>query len=286
VSQVWVKHKLPNGEALPVAPTFYGAPLAPYQWRFVAGDYRPDRCIEELKPLNLGLPALGRSAAAWGDYDRDRDLDLVVIGSPDGASRLSKLYRNDGANLFTDSGVGLAPLADGAAAWGDYDRDGDLDLLLTGAGDSGPATHLYRNDGGAFTLIPTGLPNLTNSSVAWGDYDNDGYLDLALAGTGDGSNGATFVYRNNGVGGFINSNAALTGVQRGQVVWGDSDGDGDGTAPRQPTAASTPLTTRRSRSTASLRTNSNIRAGSRPPRHAGTVTDSAPFTSATRRIAR
>jgi uncharacterized repeat protein (TIGR01451 family) len=207
--------------------SLYGAPLAPYQWRFVAGDYRPDRCIEELKPLNLGLPALGRSAAAWGDYDRDRDLDLVVIGSPDGASRLSKLYRNDGANLFTDSGVGLAPLADGAAAWGDYDRDGDLDLLLTGAGDSGPATHLYRNDGGAFTLIPTGLPNLTNSSVAWGDYDNDGYLDLALAGTGDGSNGATFVYRNNGVGGFINSNAALTGVQRGQVVWGDSDGDGD-----------------------------------------------------------
>jgi uncharacterized repeat protein (TIGR01451 family) len=205
----------------------YGAPLTPYQWRFVAGDYRPDRCIEEMQPLSLALPALVRSAAVWGDYDRDGDLDLVMIGSPDGVNRQSKLYRNDGTNLFTDSGVALVPLADGAAAWGDYDRDGDLDLLLTGASDSGPATHLYRNDGGNFTLVPTGLPSLTNSSVTWGDYDNDGYLDLALAGTGDGSNGATFVYRNNGTGGFVNSNAALIGVHRGQVVWGDSDGDGD-----------------------------------------------------------
>ncbi|MCE7980179.1 MAG: DUF11 domain-containing protein [Caldilinea sp. CFX5] len=207
--------------------SLYGAPLTPYQWRFVAGDYRPDRCIEELKPLSLSVPALVRSAAAWGDYDKDGDLDLVVIGSPDGVNRQSKLYRNDGPNFFTDSGVVLAPLADGAAAWGDYDRDGDLDLLLTGAGDSGPATHLYRNDSGNFTLVPTGLPGLTNSSVAWGDYDNDGYLDLALAGTGDGSNGATFIYRNDGAGGFVNSNVVLTGVHRGQVVWGDSDSDGD-----------------------------------------------------------
>jgi len=204
-----------------------GAPLAPYQWQFVAGRYVDERCIAEFKPMATALPALSRSDVAWGDYDQDGDLDVALIGSPDGANRQSKLYRNDGNGLFTDSGVPLAALYDGAVRWGDYDKDGDLDLLLTGSGPSAPATHLYRNDGGSFTEAPVGLPGVANSSAAWGDYDNDGDLDLALAGTIDGSNGVTLLYHNNGAGGFTNSNVALTGVYRGAVIWGDADGDGD-----------------------------------------------------------
>lgn len=204
-----------------------GAPLAPYQWQYVVGQYVEDRCIAELKPLNTALPALSRSAVAWGDYDNDRDLDVALLGSPDGTGRLSKLYRNDGNGLFTDSGAALAALYDGAVTWGDYDKDGDLDLLLVGSGQSGPAAHLYRNDSGNFSEVAVGLPGLTNSSAAWGDYDNDGYLDLVLAGTTNGSSGATALYHNNGAGGFVLQQTALTGVYRGQVAWADSDGDGD-----------------------------------------------------------
>lgn len=204
-----------------------GAPLAPYQWQYVVGQYVEDRCIAEWRPLPTALPALSRSAVAWGDYDNDRDLDVALIGSPDGTGRLSKLYRNDGNGLFTDSGAPLAALYDGAVAWGDYDNDGDLDLLLSGSGQSGPATHLYRNDAGNFTDAAIGLPGLANGSAAWGDYDNDGYLDLVLAGTTNGSSGVTALYRNNGAGGFVLSQAGLTGVYRGQVAWADSDSDGD-----------------------------------------------------------
>lgn len=204
-----------------------GAPLAPYQWQYVVGQYVEDRCIAELKPLTTGLPALSRSAVAWGDYDNDRDLDVALIGSPDGTARLSKLYRNDGNGLFTDTGATLAALYDGSVTWADYDQDGDLDLLLMGSGQSGPATALYRNDSGNFSEVATGLPGLANSSAAWGDYDNDGDLDLVIAGTADGSNGVTALYQNKGAGGFVLQQTALPGVYRGQVAWADSDGDGD-----------------------------------------------------------
>ena len=50
VSQVWIKHKLTNGEALPVAPTFYGAPLAPVN-RHPVTAFPADPCT-----IQMGIP--------------------------------------------------------------------------------------------------------------------------------------------------------------------------------------------------------------------------------------
>src|SRR5258705_12454660 len=67
------------------------------------------------------------TGVAWGDYDRDGDLDLYF------ANFLSanKLLRNDGAT-WTDATS--APLGDAGkgfgVSWGDCDNDGDLDLYL------------------------------------------------------------------------------------------------------------------------------------------------------------
>ncbi|MEZ4655101.1 MAG: VCBS repeat-containing protein [Candidatus Eisenbacteria bacterium] len=58
----------------------------------------------------------------WGDYDNDGDLDIVVTGRglfPD--PNATRIYRNDGAGVFTDVSAGL-PNAAGIARWGDYDR--------------------------------------------------------------------------------------------------------------------------------------------------------------------
>jgi hypothetical protein len=123
---------------------------------------------------------------AWGDYDKDGDLDLFIAGNP------NKLYQNNYLKFATldtvlsEYGDIVAHKDDSYAtgpAWADYDNDGDLDLLSVDLG-----LKLYRNDGSSFTDISeaTGLSNFDVGyplwQVCWGDYDKDGDLDIAYAG--------------------------------------------------------------------------------------------------------
>jgi hypothetical protein len=201
------------------------AALTPYGWQFTAGEVY-SRCLAGFIDLGWDLVAVNGSSVAWGDYDNDGDLDFLLSGGT-GSTRVSIVYRNDGASGFTDIEAGLTGVAYGAVAWGDYDNDGDLDILLTGGTGSGEVTEVYRNDGSdTFSEIPAGLFGVSSSSVAWGDYDNDGDLDILLAGH-DGSSAVTRVYRNEGGGGFIDLGVVLEGAYHGSVAWGDYDNDGD-----------------------------------------------------------
>ncbi len=130
-----------------------------------------------------GLPDVADSSVAWGDYDNDGDLDLLLTGDT-GTEIISRVYRNDG-ETFADISAPLPEVKLGSVAWGDYDNDGDLDLLLTGDTGSEIISHVYRNDDGTFNATMAGLPGVDTSSVAWGDYDNDGDLDILLTGRND-----------------------------------------------------------------------------------------------------
>ncbi len=132
--------------------------------------------------------------AEFHDFDNDGDLDLFMAGA-DG--ELSKIFRNDGNNQFTDidAVTGHALLSDtggdlNGAKVLDYDNDGDLDLWLHDhlvANGKNHARLLYRNDGNwTFTnvTVAEGLDeaNVTNSNAgydgSWADFDRDGDLDL------------------------------------------------------------------------------------------------------------
>ena len=174
--------------------------------------------------IGAGLPNMRDCSVAWGDYDNDGDLDILLTGA-DANGALARVYRNDGG-IFTDIGAGLPGLSYCSVAWGDYDNDGDLDILLTGITSSGSISEIYRNDAGSFSAIGAGMPGVAFSSVAWGDYDKDGDLDILL--TGDtGSGYITRIYRNDGGGTFTNASLGLPGVAYGSVAWGDYDNDGD-----------------------------------------------------------
>ncbi|WP_340094377.1 S8 family serine peptidase [Nostoc punctiforme] len=147
--------------------------------------------------INAALTGVSSSDAAWGDYDQDGDLDILLTGKFNGASPISKIYRNDNGN-FIDINAALQGVSDGSVNWADYDNDGDLDILLSGANLSGFSSKIYRNDGGIFTDISANLQGVYFSSVTWGDYDNDSDLDILLSGNPSGfSSGITKVYRNN-----------------------------------------------------------------------------------------
>jgi hypothetical protein len=171
------------------------------------------------------LTAVTESSVAWGDYDNDGRLDILLTGYDAGLNPVAQVWRNTGSG-FTNINAGLPGVGDSSVAWGDYDNDGRLDILLTGFDASAsPITQVWRNTGTGFTNINAGLPGVLYGSVAWGDYDNDGRLDILLSGEISTGEQITQVWRNTGSG-FTNINAGLPAVSHGSVAWGDYDNDG------------------------------------------------------------
>src|SRR5438552_3524534 len=102
-------------------------------------------CVSSFTDIGPGLLGVWGSSVAWGDYDNDGDLDILLTGTDAGNTPISKLYRNSGGanSTFSDVGAGLTGVTASSVAWGDYDNDGDLDILLAGnVGTSMPVTKL------------------------------------------------------------------------------------------------------------------------------------------------
>jgi hypothetical protein len=145
--------------------------------------------------ISAGLTGITNGSAAWGDFDSDGDLDIVITGTT-GLNPVSKIYRNDNSN-FTDINAGLTGLSYSSANWGDFDSDGDPDILLTGINSSVCYSKIYKNNNGIFTEFFAALSGVSGGTGLFCDYDNDGDLDVLL--TGDsGSGGVTRLMRNNG----------------------------------------------------------------------------------------
>jgi hypothetical protein len=138
--------------------------------------------------IGANLPGVDLGFVAWGDYDNDGYLDLLIGGDPRTAEGpFTRIYRNDGGT-FTHINAGLQGLLWSSGAWGDYDNDGQLDIMVIGY-DAVAQVHrsiLYHNNGGTFVDSGATFHNLFLGTVSWVDYDNDGHLDLSLAGNENG----------------------------------------------------------------------------------------------------
>ena len=193
-------------------------------------------------PIADSLGNVGWSPA-WGDYDGDGWVDLV-IAQPFGFTGFGPnlLFHNEGGgvltrDLATDVTVGTAPYT--VPSWSDFDLDGDLDLSIG----SGPANgtkgpdYFYRNltvEGGSPRLDRITAGALATDTrdgqiVNWIDYDNDGDLDVFIT---NYNNSVNHLYRND-----AGTMVKMTSVQVGSIVadlgwnlanlWDDFDNDGD-----------------------------------------------------------
>jgi len=185
---------------------------------------------------NLGITSQsGQFGCAWGDYDEDGDLDLLISGQ--GNPHL--LYKYEGGqfvDVSEEAGLATTPpvavYAQGVV-WGDFDNDGDLDFFT---GQSG--VHLYLNNNGVFgdSSEAANLSTIESGNTLWGvtaaDYDNDGDLDVALAGGNQEGSGlagpARVLQNNNGV--FTEVTDALIGfdliLESWNPQWVDVNNDG------------------------------------------------------------
>ena len=169
-------------------------------------------------------------ASAWGDYDNDGDLDILLTGNT-GYTLVSKIFRNESGSFIEQTSISLIGVERSSVAWGDYDNDGDLDILLSGNTGYSAVSKIYRNEGNNIFLEQTSINIIgtSKSSVDWGDYDNDGDLDFILMGEGPGAGGEfTRIYRNEGNNSFsAQTSIPLMDVGDGSLDWGDYDNDGD-----------------------------------------------------------
>jgi len=173
--------------------------------------------------INAGLVGLSLyPACAWGDYDNDGDIDILLVGS-----YISRIYQNDSGS-FTDINAGLIGLCDALCDWGDYDNDGDLDIIISGRDNtSNGIVKIYRNDSGSFTDINADLHDAETGSVLWSDFNNDGYLDILITGYNRTNDIPISIIYKNIAGNFIESNAGLLGLDYSYACAGDYDNDGD-----------------------------------------------------------
>ncbi|MBI5597339.1 MAG: VCBS repeat-containing protein [Elusimicrobia bacterium] len=162
------------------------------------------------------IPSGGDSkGAAWGDYDGDGDLDVLVAND---ANQDEVLLRNDGG-AFSVITIGSTGGQSHSVAWGDIDNDGDLDAVVANWAENAV---LLRNTGGA--LSPEAIPGSSSSATAaaFGDFDMDGDLDVLISAVGD-----EVLLRNDGAGNFTAAVLTGTGGNSNSVAWGDYDNDGD-----------------------------------------------------------
>src|SRR5688572_24357403 len=102
------------------------------------------------------------SGCAWGDYNNDGKLDMIVTSYNDfGATTYPLLYKNMGSGNFqlqTSNTIMTNSLYQTlACAWGDYNYDGKMDIYIA-TGMNQPDL-LYKNIGGGnFERITSCLP--------------------------------------------------------------------------------------------------------------------------------
>ena len=182
------------------------------------------------------LPGVSSSSAAWGDYDNDGDLDIVVAGKNASNQLITRIFSNEtvgGTTTFLEFPQELSGVQAGSVEWGDYDNDGDLDILLTGNNRiNRSVSFIYRNDldpetgERSFVDIDAAIDAVFLGNATWGDYDNDGDLDILMTGNSLPSGQFTRVFRNNN-GVFSKAGASLVGLMLSRASWGDYDNDGD-----------------------------------------------------------
>ncbi|MGH7885704.1 MAG: CRTAC1 family protein [Thermodesulfobacteriota bacterium] len=178
---------------------------------------------------SIGITGESFRTTAWGDYDNDGYIDLIVGTIKSSSPPI--LYKNSSGKIFIDASeetnLTVNPGTSGHVLWVDFNNDGLLDIFHV----SSSISVLYKNEGyNSFTDITfeAGLeePYLSNSAL-WFDFNNDGFSDLYLTNRkenklfqNNGNETFTDVTKNAGVGGNPEWNSVA-------ACAGDFDNDGD-----------------------------------------------------------
>jgi len=135
--------------------------------RFISPQFYRNDGSGVFNNINAGLTGVSGSSAAWGDYDNDGDLDILLAGYTDSGS-VAAVYGMMGvASSLTSMRPGGRWFR--FSSWGTMITMETRISCLTGQGVTRAISpQFYQNRGnGVFTDIHAALAGVISSSVAW-----------------------------------------------------------------------------------------------------------------------
>jgi len=182
------------------------------------GAYQYIRTNQQFNPVIDG-------SVEWGDFDGDKDLDILATGKDADNKLTTLIYRNNNGN-FSELVTGIPGVYFGNANWGDYDNDGKLDIVITGDAGGNAFTAVYKYHQGKYHRLSQNFLALKHSCAKWGDLDGDGDLDFIVSGEDEYGFPQCKVYSNEN-GFFKEIPTSIKGLKGCYIDLGDYDHDGD-----------------------------------------------------------
>lgn len=177
--------------------------------------------------------------AEWADFDRDGDLDVLMVYERDSGYydlRYTRILVNE-ADTLTELKIPLPNIYSGylnfgSANWFDYDNDGLHDIFLVKFDQLKPKMWIYKNNGDS-TFLNIRCDSLLTidpfrRAPSFADYDNDGDTDILITGEHQTTNAIQAVILENSDSGKFKPVLIqnMTGIVKSRKPWGDFNNDG------------------------------------------------------------
>lgn len=191
--------------------------------------------VEQAEKMGLaGSDGIMGKDAAFGDFDDDGDIDLIVVNE----NTTTNLYSNQRQGRFKDIGQNSGftkDLGSRSVAVGDHNNDGFLDLFIPSVGEDHNAFYNNLGNGNFESVNNTEELSAALSSTdvydsQYFDFDNDGFLDIVFVGESKRDDGrGVYLFHNDGRGKFHDRSDLLPDQPKSgkQITLFDYNEDGD-----------------------------------------------------------
>jgi flagellin-like hook-associated protein FlgL len=169
-----------------------------------------------------------RGEVVTGDFNRDGNMDMVVVDGPPTPIDNFTVYLGNGAGAFSAGVTYSTGIQNTGVTTADFNEDGILDIAASTYGDDRVNIQLGNGDG-TFTPFVTIAAGYQPRFVTASDFNNDGTIDLAVINLRtaiDPTPGSVTILMGNGDGTFDTGVTYEIGKQGRTVRSADLNNDG------------------------------------------------------------